>query len=184
MSWAKNYVLVPDASDKSVQSLAKAMAKRYAVPPQNCFADVAFDSFQKESADCVQSDLSTKLIVCAHGCKFGLSSNLDANGVATYLKKLGVSSVGLVAFKACEVGKDSFLDDLSDALDKNQISFGYLIAYKGSVWKASGGRMRGFWGSWEIKGKDKDRVRIVQGKAHVAAPGPRYVAHMERLHAE
>jgi hypothetical protein len=184
MTWAKNIVLVPDSSDKSVQRLAQSMAKRYGAAAKDCFSDYPFTGFQQDSPNCVKSDFSTKVIVCAHGCKQGLNGGMNALGTATYLKNLGVSQAGLIAFKACQVGKASFLDDLANALDQNQIAFGYLIAYKHSVWKSSHGRMRGFWGSLEIKGKDKDRVRIVQGKANVAAPGTRYIAHTERLDYE
>lgn len=184
MTWTRNVVLVPDSSDKSVQSLAQAMAKRYGAAAQDCFSDQAFKGFQQDSLNCVNSDLATKVIVCAHGCKQGLNGGMDAAGTAKYLKDLGVTQAGLIAFKACQVGKESFLDDLATALHQNRVSFGYLIAYKHSVWKTSHGRMRGFWGALEVKGKDKDRVRIVQGKANVAAPGPRYIAHTERLDHE
>ncbi|MBS0340607.1 MAG: hypothetical protein JSS56_08760 [Proteobacteria bacterium] len=184
MVWAKNVVLVPDGSQKMVQTLGTAMAKRYKAKPQDCFSDVPFTGFQQEGANCVQSDLSTKVIICAHGGKLGLNGNMDADDCASYLKRLGVSQAGLIAFKACSVGKADFLENLAKALNERQIAFGYLIAYRHGTWKTSGGRMRGFWGALEVKGKDKDRVRIVKGNANVQAPGPRYINLTEQLDYE
>ena len=174
MTWAKNYVLVPDPAEPDVQKLARRMAARYAVPAAHCFAHTQFNGFQQETNGCVQSDVDTKLIICGHGNRFGITGRGPEN-IANYLKGLGVTTVGLVAFKACAMGKEDFLEKLKDELDRVQIDFGWLIAYKGDIRVGNKGRMRGFWGDWEIKGKDESRVRIIQGNGPRGLPRPIWI---------
>ena len=152
MTWAKNYVLVPDSDGRGVKKLANAIAARYGATSKTCFSDVPFDAFQLATQDCAQSDTGTKVMICGHGCKYGLNGKRGADNIAQYLDHLGVKTVGLISFKACDMGQSVFLADFAFALRDLQIPFGYLIAYRKGAWLASKGTMRGFWGDLEIKG--------------------------------
>jgi hypothetical protein len=180
MGWRDVYVLVPVPADKLVRDLGEAMAQRYNVPAARCLCLPhqvnqrlnGFTSYQQ--GDLSGVDIETKLIICAHGSSRAVGGN-NPQQLAGELQWLGVKLVGLIAFKCCEVGKRDFLEQLRAELWRHQISFGYMIAYKGGSWLESAGRMRGlFFG--------KVPTRIVKGDAHVAIPDDRYLKLEERLH--
>ena len=179
MAWDKNCVLAIGANDAGVRKLATAMAARYRVGKDSCFSYMfPFDGFPATSKNCLKTDAATKLMICGHGEKQGLISgqkeyDYEARHIADILIEMGIKQVGLISFKACNIGKKNFLDDLLANLQAHA-SVGYLIGYKGGAYLEKGGKMRDFWNR-------KQSVRIVKGNLHVAVPSAGYLKFEERI---
>jgi len=46
---------------------------------------------------------------------------------------MGLRAVGLIAFKACGIGQENYLDKLKDDLDLHQARVGWFIGYKATT---------------------------------------------------
>ena len=83
-----------------------------------------------------------KLFVFAHGNGVGIAWMADdsrgsdadtrnAGTLAKFLRRHGLTKVGLITFKSCLVGRNQFLKHFAVALAQNGISAGWLKGYKG-----------------------------------------------------
>ena len=133
--------------------------------------------------------LDDKLIIVGHGSMRGLEL-LNPEKVATALYYAGLRSVGLVAFKSCNLGKGQFLDMLKNQLVNMGVNVGWLIGYRdlaGTTTKTNRAgevtsvheNIRNKYGVFDknILGHKfltgLGRVKVVQGNATLTRPGIR-----------
>jgi hypothetical protein len=172
-------VFVIGGRKESTQKIARSMAKRYGAGKDDCFSyKFPFEGFPDVSESCFKScDSRTKLMICGHGHKLGMASagsddyDYEARHIAGILQGTGMKQVGLISFKACDIGKKEFLENLLRAL-KGTVDVGYVIGYKGGVNLDSGGKMRSLLGF-------KAGTKIVKGTLHVPIPSKRFLKKAE-----
>ncbi|NRO98921.1 hypothetical protein GWC77_23735 [Paraburkholderia sp. NMBU_R16] len=137
-------ILLLDPADGTIRECAKAWKARYGISRDRSFtvpiarthrcAGEVLSNFQRlEPGSLSFSDLTTKLIVVSHGCPNGLflgRTMLDAPDFANTLAAWGLTSVGLLAFRGCLLGKANFLDRLVPSLSYANIEVGWLLGYK------------------------------------------------------
>jgi hypothetical protein len=127
-----------DPNDWVCRHDALAWTRRYSVPDNLCFADFGADDRQIGFGQLcphslTASNMGTKIIVVSHAS----SISMDIGDVAYYphnvaqaLREWGLRSVGLLAFKGCELGKATFLEKLASCLSNQNIRCGWLIGYR------------------------------------------------------
>jgi hypothetical protein len=132
-----------------------------------------------------------KLFIFAHGNGVGIAWMADdssgsladvenAGTLAKFLRRHGLTKVGLITFKSCLVGRNQFLKRFAVALAENGISAGWLKGYKGfaeTVAQDDGGPTESIWKDKDqtkpvITGAGDDlannaRLRIVRGPGHL-----------------
>jgi hypothetical protein len=183
MKWGNCCILCLGASNSVILSSANAWKTRYSVPDTHCFADDTVAGYNNVHAGCMRAcvDGNTKLIIFAHANE-NIVHIYKAHELAALLLKWGVTDVGLIAIKACEVGKGQYLETLKMHL-ANSGSVGWLVGYRDST--STGGRYMLLHGEareitttwhdilWHFLGyktADQYRVKVVQGNAPITVP--------------
>ncbi|MFX2611655.1 hypothetical protein [Enterobacter mori] len=138
----------------------------------------------------------SKIIIMAHGAlpPERTCSGLDAVLMARLLQLLGVTDVGLISFKSCYTGLDSYLGEFTVACKSNNIRFGWCLAYidiSTLTWihpvtgkirylkrQVIGERedadfLEYFASKGTRKAPDADRVRVVKGTPGLPGAAPR-----------
>lgn len=144
MKWNDVAILLLDPADGTIRECANAWKKRYGISRDRSFS-VPFARTHRRAGEILPgykrleagslsfSNLTTKLIVVSHGCPQGLflgRTLLGAPDVAYQLAAWGLTSVGLLAFRGCLLGKANFLDRLVPSLSHANIEAGWLLGYK------------------------------------------------------
>ncbi len=153
MKWNEAAIVLLDPVDRTTRVSAAAWRDRYQIPPERSFSlpypsggrlagevPPGFTALGPSSLSF--SGLETKVMVVSHGVRAGLAlSGVALNGgdVAALLAGYGLREAGLLAFKACWLGKSpsgclfwrrAFLDQLLTHLSRRDIGVGWLIGYK------------------------------------------------------
>lgn len=181
--WGDYVILCLNPGDSVIRSSANAWKARYKVPDTHCFAwGAAPQGYQSLDEDVLSQRVNsqTKLMIFAHANESRVNG-LSAPTLALWLLYWGVKQVGLIAFKACEVGKGDYLETLF--ANRGPMNIGWLIGYKPSTSTMGKYLLFGearevtftvsdiFWHFLLTKAADKDRVKIVQGDLHVSVQG-------------
>ena len=181
VKWSNVIVLLLEEHDEKVLFLAQDYTDRYTKSDDiRCFSADG-EVFPALTRDCLRDicTLETKVLVFAHGDQYTVDG-MDPTDLTAYLKKLGIHKVGLLAFKACEVGKGHFLIDLRRRLDMAGVQVGWLIGYTGVAYQVAGNTFlangmvdlalrTASCGRWKMP--DFWRVHVVQGNVRVTPPG-------------
>jgi len=193
MKWNGAVILNLDPGEWVICDSAKAWKDRYGVLDNRCFADgVAQDGFTLVSNNCLANpvcQLGTKLIVCAHGNAQRIHNYTPEEFADDLYDRLGLREAGLIAFKACEIGADDFLERfLAQLTTGNRTTqIGWLIGYTTSTATMNGREVTDK--DWVIlrtlfgtKASDSVRVKVVPGNTPINPPNGasnRYVALTE-----
>ena len=129
-----NYYILQIRSDKVIQSATNAYQTRY---PRHEIMTLKTSKGQATGGTLLDgsnplssAELSDKLIVVAHGNPLSIGG-LTPGQFSRCLKAGGLTHIGLIAFKSCLVGSDTFLDDLSKEVE-TYAYVGYYVGYKGT----------------------------------------------------
>jgi hypothetical protein len=150
----KNYILCIEQSDASqwendiITRSARAYSMKYGIPLQRRFTtrkgamnrlcdwDCTWDKlpdFQYLGPNAFRTcDMCDKLIIVAHGTPSAVG-NFSARDLSGYLSMSGLQRMGLITFKACNVGKDRFLYEFLKKLAQNQVYVGWAKGYMGAA---------------------------------------------------
>lgn len=89
--------------------------------------------FSPLAANCLKPvTIKDKLFIVAHADEEEVGP-MSAMNLAGMLKSYGLSSVGLITFKACNVGTGGFLEDFVAATTRYGIIIGWVKGYRGSA---------------------------------------------------
>ncbi|MFX2611663.1 hypothetical protein [Enterobacter mori] len=141
----------------------------------------------------------SKIFIIAHGSRppTVTCARLDGVLMSRLLKILGVTEAGLISFKSCHTGRDSYLEEFAAACTHDNIRFGWCLGYinyaglcwKGLITGSTGYHKRQLVGIADSllyhmscglgKLPDSYRVRIVEGtltlpEEFVKTLGPRF----------
>jgi len=163
-----------------IKSAALRYRQRCNIPGTHCFylghpvpgfTQLAFGSLAPVT-------LADKLIIVSHGNRTRIDA-LPYDEFGDLLVNAGLTRVGLLAIKACQVGAGDYLNNLLVSLT-GSVQIGWAIGYKHSVITQSGGHettgfidvvLRGLGG----KLSDNHRVRVQQGNTNLGVNiGRRY----------
>ncbi|HET8708294.1 MAG TPA: hypothetical protein VFM46_18450 [Pseudomonadales bacterium] len=146
MSW-KNLYLIKLSPDKVIDESASTYRKYYSIPAAKRFVETGeshkTDSHWTRLASQSLSHITMAdhLIIVAHG-SVDRVGNAGPNGLANMLKSYGLEEAGLISFKCCHVGRQSFLEDFLKAADKSNIKIGWVKGYRGRAATEFGGLMK------------------------------------------
>jgi hypothetical protein len=182
MKWRNVVVLCLDGDDESIRTLTANMFGRYYIDQDlddnevRCFGGTGQS---KPQTGCLRglSDLHTKVVICGHGNEYMVDTYYPRN-LAAYLLQLGLSEVGLLSFKSCEVGKGAYLDELAGELHHLGVQVGWLVGYKDLAFNrgysmAVGkfeNNLRYYTRDMVTKLPDSWRVKVVRGNTAVTPP--------------
>lgn len=163
-----------------IKEAALRYRRRCKVPATHCFylGDPVPGFGQLYAGSLAPVRLQDKLIVVSHGSPESIDT-LDYSKFGDLLRNAGLTQVGLLAIKACQVGKGNFLNNLSVSL-AGTVRIGWLVGYKHSVITRSGAHeSTGFLDTvLQVLGSklsDNHRVSIQQGNTHLGVNiGRRY----------
>lgn len=116
MKWNNVYILICDNNEPVFFEMEKYHRESCWLPDYRCLritGNRIVDSIGRHASLC-QLDLSSKLIVLAHGPSGSINLNgvpSPANVFFNLLSGSGLRSVGLISFKACSLGGEAFLDE-------------------------------------------------------------------------
>jgi hypothetical protein len=182
--WSKYFILNLSMNDRQTSMHAGWWSYRYRIPITRFFvlAGSAGRSGHGTSSPLSEVDLTSKLIIIGHGHPWAIEG-MDHWQLAHKLFEFGLRRVGLISFKSCYLGVDSFLDDFAAALNARGVRFGWLIGYRGPVWMMDGPTARDHhevvgpedFGLHKVglKNSDHERIRLVRGNTEVIIPGSR-----------
>jgi len=192
MKWENACILNLEPEDRIINISAKRWKDRYQVPDNRCFnlGDVQ-SGFVDATTGCLRPStcsLGTKLMIFAHGDASMLKVWGPFELGDLLCNFLGLREVGLIAFKACEVGKGDYLDRLMAYMSMRSMRIGWLIGYKHDTisFEGPGGVVREVvqddefedlhWFGSGYKIADDKRVRVVKGNTNVVPlrPSNRY----------
>jgi len=136
MPWGHIYLLNLAPNDKIISSSADDYIKHYMLVRNKCFrtSRAASDKYRHiEEGDYLGKVTAVdKMMVVSHGSKEGkityMDREIDGRTLAILFASWGIRNAGLITFKCCHLGKNSFLEDFRDACD-NKINVGYLKGY-------------------------------------------------------
>ncbi|RAU35204.1 hypothetical protein V1599_14875 [Enterobacter sp. ECC-175] len=178
MKWANYYLLILE-NDKQCFENAIYLIERYNIPVENINTTQPINGFPHLNYDFLKGiGLSDKLMIIGHGRQSppaigGVKMQYSPSQLALFLKdQYKVNEVGLISFKACDLGNGSFLYDFFEAFTSGGGKIGGCIGYKGEVMNTTRGEAVGLWDyvKRELflgKNPDQQRVTIVQGNAEV-----------------
>lgn len=106
---------------------------RYRVSDDHCFSLQTISGFTPISSGCFSgSTMLSKIIILAHGTQQGILVGwemLNYMGFALYMQNyLGLRQAGLLSFKCCFLGGETFLEEFGSVL--GAIRIGYMVAYR------------------------------------------------------
>ncbi|MEL4073266.1 hypothetical protein WKW50_24345 [Ochrobactrum sp. GPK 3] len=191
MKWNKVFIILSDVDNEYLVEAADYYKRRYSVPNECCFANKSEKGYN-ELKCCIlkgSCDFDTKLIIVCNGTKDSkiAMDSFYCNGYefAHYLKRLGIRSVGLVAFKCSNSGSFGFLENFISACNGLYMNIGWAIGYIGDVSLFFGYEIVNIKGFWEFgsiidltsrlcgKLSDSKRIHLVEGNSCVIIPGSR-----------
>lgn len=173
--WKDVFLLILDDRDVAVRSCISACKKRYEIPESHVIKITKYSRGLVTGRELSGVSLHSKLIVISHGTKNVLHTCFqgDINHFEFFelVLELGLKEVGVISFKACNIGKGNFLENFRAELC-HELEIGYLLAYKGpavTVWRHEG---VGFidtcirlFSCGVFKLPDHFRVKIIRGNA-------------------
>lgn len=171
--WDDVCILNLQPEDSTINHSARIWKRRYRVPDERCFAYEADKSgFVRTTPDCLNSsvcNIGTKLMIFAHGNTASIHRwRANALGELLY-NDLGLRQAGLIALKACHVGRMNFLETLGEDLAERGAEVGWLIGYKSSSFTLITSEATSFL-DWTLhlvgmKLSDDKRIKVVKGNA-------------------
>jgi hypothetical protein len=186
MKWERYILLLLDTSDPVLMQDANEWKRRYRIPDDLCFClgKVANYRMLEPYRSLAVSDENTKIIVVAHGSRFSVNvqgeSLRSAWLFAQRLKSWGLERAGLLAFKACSMGKGNYLEELACALQNRDIDVDWLTGYRDWATQLPAKSSEGI-GSLDyglrllsrnkLKLPDFWRIKVVEGR-YDASPRP------------
>ena len=173
--WEEVFLLILDDRNVAVRSCIIACKKRYEIPESHIIKITKTNRGLVTGRELSAVSLRSKLIVISHGTERTLQTcfqgEINHFEFFELLLELGLKEAGIISFKACNIGKGTFLEDLRNELF-NELEVGYLLAYKGyavTVWRHEG---VGFidtsirlFSCGVLKLPDHFRVKIIKGNA-------------------
>lgn len=197
MKWSKVFILLFPAYSRRnprdpLLAVAQGLKERYDIPSLRRFTTHAIPGYcclspphshylQSETKPFAECDLNSKLIVIAHGRDHGDAihhdtfGKIDGASFARMLIDYGLTQIGLISMKACEVGKGVFLPTLVKTLVEEGVKIGWAIGYKSPV-ELMEEKTAISTGCFDLlirqcfKLPDNFRIRILQGNAFVIIP--------------
>jgi hypothetical protein len=184
MKWQNYFLINLNSHDLDACKHTTAWKQRYSIPYHRCFglggtlSPGCIPFYPLSSTSLTRVSRFSKLIIVSHGNEIWVNSWTPPQ-LAERLRAWGLREVGLVAFKACETGLGSYLDELAERLNERGIGFGWLVGYRGAIILAGSsfveaheivGEQDVFWRDLGLKPSDETRVRVVRG--NIAAPVP------------
>lgn len=183
MKWDKVAMLILGDFDKAIEESAILYIKRYNIPPELVIADKPLPcasfvgKYHYMKNDILRGKLTecSKLIIMSHGAAISpFGKNGDAR-IVVLLQRAGISRIGLISFKGCNIGVGEFLINFRAKCNQMGICFGWTLAYRGPAATFNAHEfidgydlyVRHFsWGF--LKLPDSYRIRIVRG--HLQLP--------------
>jgi hypothetical protein len=134
MKWSSVCILNLAPEDSVITRSATLWKQRYSVPDNRCFAlGTVPAGFVNASTGCLKPPvctLSTKLMIFAHGDAILVKVWSPFELADVLCNFLGLCEAGLIAFKACEIGKGQYLDNFARYMNARSARIGWLIGYK------------------------------------------------------
>jgi hypothetical protein len=173
-------------SKRIIKNAARDYVNHYHIPLRRCFSNRRKDyhhvfdpeGFLPLQADCLLNvKENDKLFIVAHANE-NVVGGFNAGELANQLHTWGLRNVGLVTFKACNVGTREFLQDFVNAAATKAIVIGWAKGYRGECktlftddddnviarprYRVFGGQQPEV-GKWPILTGD-NRIKIVRGR--------------------
>lgn len=185
MKWDEARILVfledSEEKDPPLVYCANALKRRYAIPDAKCFrfSEGHLPGFVFPNATSLSTMTSaSKLFLIGHG-RPNAFSGVRATKLVEYLECFGLNQVGLIAFKACQLGAGTYMEEFV-AVATGRIEVGWCIGPKHTVsmvgthdyaeWESNWSSMiPGVFRQW-FKPADELRVKIVRGNSSVLPP--------------
>lgn len=195
MKWVQAHLLCLHIKNEVIRKSALAWKKRYDIPRNRCYSLIPPVQWGNDFCLLQQNSLAQvgpgdKLIIVAHGSESSVHG-YDPEALAELLANNGLQHAGLIAFKACLVGKGNYLDVFRNECVIQGMQIGWFNGYKDKVATIGGHefvdkthdydslpflfRLIGF--SGRAKDEDAKRVKVVRGNvALVNTASSRYSA--------
>lgn len=135
--WApgQQFILNGNSSDWVIRSAVKTHRNERKIPDCNIFSMANLPG----SNALAQLTLDSRLVLHGHGSLtrfYYMDSNgnnvgATARALAAFLHSAGLRAVGVLKFKACDLGRGAFLEDLVHELEHRGVSIGYASAPTG-----------------------------------------------------
>jgi len=172
--WDDVCILNLQPEDSTVNHSARIWKRRYRIPDERCFAYQRANKsdFVSTTPGCLNPSvchIGTKLMIFAHGDTVSIHRwRANALGELLY-NTLGLRSVGLLALKACHIGRMNYLETLGEDLARRGAEVGWLIGYKHTTFTLITSEATSFL-DWTLhligtKLSDNKRVKVVPGNA-------------------
>lgn len=179
MKWANCYLICMHPQNPTILNSSLQYIQRYNLPQNQCFSLIpavrspnSFTTLSNNSLSNVR--LIDKLIIVAHGSENSVH-NFDPKSMAELLARNGLTTAGLIAFKACNVGKGDYLRQFHNECVMVRMEIGWYIAYKQTAATSNGRELvtkldyfldfLGLRYLFGLKNTDDKRVRVYEGNA-------------------
>jgi|KBSSwiStaDraftv2_1062776.scaffolds.fasta_scaffold07794_8 hypothetical protein len=179
--WNKRY-LIKLSPDKVINESATTYRKYYSLPPSDRFvdesskADSGWTTLSSGSLSAIT--LQDKLFIVAHGSPTHVAE-YTARSLADSLAGWGLDEVGLITFKCCHVGRDTFLEDFVKYAGRvSGIKIGWVKGYRGAAQTWLGGPLKPIERIKNVNSggfkSGESRFKVVAGLEKISIAGSRY----------